>query len=47
MKRIYETQVLAALDVHTSKWVVDRCLKGSLLSGRTVLLAVSSFQVHT
>ncbi|VDB85429.1 unnamed protein product [Peniophora sp. CBMAI 1063] len=30
--------VLAALDVHTAKWVVDTCLKGDLVHGRTVLL---------
>jgi ABC-type glutathione transport system ATPase component len=30
--------VLAALDVHTSKWIVDKCFKGDLLRGRTVLL---------
>ncbi|KAH9848044.1 P-loop containing nucleoside triphosphate hydrolase protein [Lenzites betulinus] len=30
--------ILAALDVHTSKWIVDRCLKGDLLEGRTVVL---------
>ncbi|KAF9257856.1 P-loop containing nucleoside triphosphate hydrolase protein [Marasmius fiardii PR-910] len=30
--------VLAALDVHTAKWVVDKCFKGDLLKGRTVLL---------
>ncbi|KIK51558.1 hypothetical protein GYMLUDRAFT_50501 [Collybiopsis luxurians FD-317 M1] len=30
--------VLAALDVHTSKWIVDKCLKGDLIRGRTVLL---------
>ncbi|KAI0774725.1 multidrug resistance-associated ABC transporter [Trametes elegans] len=30
--------VLAALDVHTSRWIVDKCFKGDLLSGRTVLL---------
>ncbi|KDR83119.1 hypothetical protein GALMADRAFT_238944 [Galerina marginata CBS 339.88] len=30
--------VLAALDVHTSKWIVDECLKGDLIRGRTVLL---------
>ncbi|KIK52113.1 hypothetical protein GYMLUDRAFT_251467 [Collybiopsis luxurians FD-317 M1] len=30
--------VLAALDVHTSKWIVDKCLKGDLIQGRTVLL---------
>ncbi|KII93466.1 hypothetical protein PLICRDRAFT_35686 [Plicaturopsis crispa FD-325 SS-3] len=30
--------VLAALDVHTSKWIVDKCFKGDLIQGRTVLL---------
>ncbi|KAF6747842.1 multidrug resistance-associated ABC transporter [Ephemerocybe angulata] len=30
--------VLAALDVHTSKWVVSKCLQGDLVQGRTVLL---------
>ncbi|KAF5314793.1 hypothetical protein D9758_017505 [Tetrapyrgos nigripes] len=30
--------VLAALDVHTSKWIVDKCLKGDLIRGRTILL---------
>ncbi|KAI3622081.1 atp-binding cassette transporter [Moniliophthora roreri] len=30
--------ILAALDVHTSKWIVDKCLKGDLVSGRTVIL---------
>ncbi|KAG8779614.1 hypothetical protein FRC12_024032 [Ceratobasidium sp. 428] len=30
--------VLSALDVHTSRWVVDRCLKGDLIAGRTVLI---------
>ncbi|KZV59749.1 P-loop containing nucleoside triphosphate hydrolase protein [Peniophora sp. CONT] len=30
--------VLAALDVHTAKWVVDKCFKGDLVRGRTVLL---------
>ncbi|KAJ4490432.1 hypothetical protein J3R30DRAFT_3666905 [Lentinula aciculospora] len=29
--------VLAALDVHTSKWIVEKCLKGDLIRGRTVL----------
>lgn len=33
-------QILAALDVHTAKWVVDKCLKGDLIQGRTVLLVV-------
>ncbi|KAH8072268.1 hypothetical protein BXZ70DRAFT_964229 [Cristinia sonorae] len=30
--------VLAALDVHTAKWVVDKCFKGDLIRGRTVIL---------
>ncbi|KAI9061281.1 P-loop containing nucleoside triphosphate hydrolase protein [Trametes sanguinea] len=30
--------VLAALDVHTSRWIVEKCLKGDLLQGRTVIL---------
>ena len=32
--------VLAALDVHTSRWIVDKCFKGDLLRGRTVVLVV-------
>ncbi|KAI0325198.1 P-loop containing nucleoside triphosphate hydrolase protein [Cubamyces sp. BRFM 1775] len=32
------TKKTAALDVHTSKWIVDKCLKGDLLQGRTVIL---------
>jgi hypothetical protein len=34
-------KVLAALDVHTAKWVVEKCFKGDLIRGRTVLLVVS------
>ncbi|KAI0085657.1 multidrug resistance-associated ABC transporter [Irpex rosettiformis] len=30
--------VLAALDVHTSQHIVDQCLKGDLVRGRTVIL---------
>lgn len=30
--------VLSALDVHTSRWIVDKCFKGDLLAGRTVVL---------
>ncbi|EKM56938.1 uncharacterized protein PHACADRAFT_208107 [Phanerochaete carnosa HHB-10118-sp] len=30
--------VLAALDVHTSRWIVNKCFKGELIRGRTVLL---------
>ncbi|KAG8968451.1 hypothetical protein FRC03_007393 [Tulasnella sp. 419] len=34
--------ILSALDVHTSRWIVDKCLRGDLLKDRTVLLVVSS-----
>ncbi|KAL4247277.1 ATP-binding cassette transporter C [Abortiporus biennis] len=30
--------VLAALDVHTAKWIVEKCLHGGLVKGRTVIL---------
>ncbi|TFY61104.1 hypothetical protein EVG20_g7183 [Dentipellis fragilis] len=30
--------ILAALDVHTARWIVDKCLKGDLIRGRTLLL---------
>ncbi|TFK34746.1 multidrug resistance-associated ABC transporter [Crucibulum laeve] len=30
--------VLAALDVHTSKWIVEECFKGDLIKGRTILM---------
>jgi hypothetical protein len=30
--------VLSALDVHTARWVTEKCLGGDLLEGRTVLL---------
>ncbi|EIM80365.1 uncharacterized protein STEHIDRAFT_162782 [Stereum hirsutum FP-91666 SS1] len=30
--------VLAALDVHTAKWIVDKCFSGDLIQGRTILL---------
>ncbi|KAJ3814679.1 P-loop containing nucleoside triphosphate hydrolase protein [Lentinula aff. lateritia] len=29
---------LSALDVHTAKWIVDKCLKGKLMQERTVLV---------
>ncbi|KAL1942566.1 hypothetical protein VTO73DRAFT_6168 [Trametes versicolor] len=37
--------ILAALDVHTSKWIVDRCLKGDLLQGRTVILVTHNVAI--
>ncbi|KAJ7491024.1 P-loop containing nucleoside triphosphate hydrolase protein [Mycena latifolia] len=30
--------VLAALDVHTAQWIVEKCFGGDLLVGRTILL---------
>ncbi|KDR83121.1 hypothetical protein GALMADRAFT_263529 [Galerina marginata CBS 339.88] len=30
--------VLAALDVHTSAWIIDQCFRGDLVKGRTILL---------
>ncbi|KAL0579466.1 hypothetical protein V5O48_002572 [Marasmius crinis-equi] len=30
--------LLAALDVHTAKWIVEKCLKGDLVKGRTVIM---------
>ncbi|KAJ3554167.1 hypothetical protein NP233_g12480 [Leucocoprinus birnbaumii] len=30
--------ILAALDVHTSAWIVEKCLRGDLVKGRTVIL---------
>ncbi|KAJ7485533.1 P-loop containing nucleoside triphosphate hydrolase protein [Mycena latifolia] len=30
--------VLAALDVHTSKWIVEKCFSGDLVKGRTLIL---------
>lgn len=35
------SQVLAALDVHTAKWIVDKCFQGDLCKGRTIILVVS------
>lgn len=30
--------VLSALDVHTARWVVDKCFRGDLIRGRTLIL---------
>ncbi|KAJ7286214.1 hypothetical protein C8J57DRAFT_1446843 [Mycena rebaudengoi] len=37
--------VLAALDVHTAKWIVDKCLRGDLIKGRTVILVTHNVAV--
>ncbi|KIK00806.1 hypothetical protein K443DRAFT_122663 [Laccaria amethystina LaAM-08-1] len=39
--------VLAALDVHTSKWIVNNCLRGDLIRGRTVLLVTHDVSLWT
>ncbi|ELU44867.1 ATP-binding cassette transporter [Rhizoctonia solani AG-1 IA] len=33
--------VLSALDVHTSRWIVDHCFRGELVAGRTMIIVVS------
>ncbi|CAE6498063.1 unnamed protein product, partial [Rhizoctonia solani] len=30
--------VLSALDVHTSRWIVDNCFRGNLVAGRTMII---------
>jgi ABC-type multidrug transport system fused ATPase/permease subunit len=35
--------VLAALDVHTSTWIVKYCFGGDLVKERTVLLVVCAY----
>ncbi|KAF9462732.1 P-loop containing nucleoside triphosphate hydrolase protein [Collybia nuda] len=37
--------VFAALDVHTSKWIVEQCLNGDLIRGRTVLLVAHNIGI--
>ncbi|KAJ7646949.1 hypothetical protein FB45DRAFT_891892 [Roridomyces roridus] len=37
-KIIILDDILAPLDVHTAKWIVDKCLRGDLIKGRTVIL---------
>ncbi|KAL7284501.1 hypothetical protein ACG7TL_001792 [Trametes sanguinea] len=37
--------VLAALDVHTSRWIVEKCLKGDLLQGRTIILVTHNVAI--
>jgi hypothetical protein len=36
--------VLAALDVHTAKWIIEKCFSGDLMRGRTVILVVRSYR---
>jgi ABC-type multidrug transport system fused ATPase/permease subunit len=35
--------VLSALDVQTARWIVEKCLGGDVLAGRTVILIVSRY----
>ncbi|KAF8832671.1 hypothetical protein HHX47_DHR1001791 [Lentinula edodes] len=37
--------VLAALDVHTAKWIVDKCFSGDLMEGRTMILVTHNIAV--
>ncbi|KAI0741249.1 P-loop containing nucleoside triphosphate hydrolase protein [Daedaleopsis nitida] len=37
--------ILAALDVHTSRWIVNRCLKGDLVKGRTIIMVTHSVAI--
>ncbi|KAE9406408.1 P-loop containing nucleoside triphosphate hydrolase protein [Gymnopus androsaceus JB14] len=37
--------VLAALDVHTSKWIVEKCLASSLVKDRTVILVTHNVEL--
>ncbi|KAI0317990.1 hypothetical protein OF83DRAFT_1118292 [Amylostereum chailletii] len=39
--------VLAALDVHTAKWIVNKCFKGDLVRGRTVILVTHNIAMAT
>ncbi|KAH9166017.1 hypothetical protein EDB89DRAFT_2076263 [Lactarius sanguifluus] len=39
--------VLAALDVHTARWIVEKCLKGDLIRGRTILLVTHNVAMAT
>ncbi|KAF8515057.1 hypothetical protein BU17DRAFT_76921 [Hysterangium stoloniferum] len=39
--------ILAALDVHTSRFIVDECLQGDLLRGRTILLVTHNVAMVT
>jgi ABC-type multidrug transport system fused ATPase/permease subunit len=39
--------ILAALDVHTSVWIVKKCLQGDFVKGRTVLLVTHNVALTT
>ncbi|TDL23375.1 hypothetical protein BD410DRAFT_820769 [Rickenella mellea] len=44
-KIILLDDVLAALDVHTARWVVNKCLQGDIIRGRTVLLVTHNVAI--
>ncbi|KAJ3920632.1 P-loop containing nucleoside triphosphate hydrolase protein [Lentinula edodes] len=37
--------VLAALDVHTSKWIVEKCFAGELLKDRTIIIVTHNVRL--
>ncbi|KAH8986098.1 hypothetical protein EDB92DRAFT_1818411 [Lactarius akahatsu] len=39
--------VLAALDVHTARWIVEKCFKGDVIRGRTILLVTHDVAMAT
>ncbi|KAH9166803.1 hypothetical protein EDB89DRAFT_2075434 [Lactarius sanguifluus] len=39
--------VLAALDVHTARWIVEKCFKGDLIRGKTILLVTHNVAMAT
>lgn len=45
-KILFLDDVLAALDVHTAKHIVEDCFNGDLIRGRTVLLVVSVWKLN-
>ncbi|KAF8886219.1 P-loop containing nucleoside triphosphate hydrolase protein [Gymnopilus junonius] len=46
-KIILLDDVLAALDTHTSSWIVDKCFQGDLVKGRTILLVTHNIALAT
>ncbi|KAJ8520559.1 hypothetical protein ONZ45_g2613 [Pleurotus djamor] len=39
--------ILAALDVHTAKWIVDKCFRGDLIKDRTIILVTHNVAMTT
>jgi hypothetical protein len=39
-RAIYSPAEILLLDVHTARWVIEKCFKGDLVRGRTVILVV-------